>query len=101
MLASEYAPAKTQSPSSGGGMVTASLNIYVDDVDAHFEQAKAAGAEIASEPADQFYGDRTYTAVDPEGHRWSFSQHVKDVDFDAMLAGAEARAEAAKAAAEE
>lgn len=101
MLASEYEPAKMQSPSSGAGMVTASLNIYVDDVDAHFEQAKAAGAEIASEPADQFYGDRTYTAVDPEGHRWSFSQHVKDVDFDAMLAGAEARAEAAKAAAEE
>ena len=101
MLSSEYEPAMMQSPLAARGMVNASLNIYVDDVDAHFAQAKAAGAEIVSEPADQFYGDRTYTAVDPEGQRWSFSQHIEDVDFEGMMAGAEARAEAAKAAAEE
>ena len=101
MLSSEYEPAMMQSPLAAAGMVNASLNIYVDDVDAHFAQAKAAGAEIVSEPADQFYGDRTYTAVDPEGQRWSFSQHIEDVDFEGMMAGAEARAEAAKAATEE
>ncbi len=53
--------------------------VYVDDVDKHYENAKAAGAKILNEPADQFYGDRTYGAEDPEGHHWSFGQHVKDV----------------------
>ena len=37
------------------------------------------GATIVAEPEDQFYGDRTYRAVDPEGHVWTFSQHVRDV----------------------
>jgi uncharacterized glyoxalase superfamily protein PhnB len=46
---------------------------YVDDVDAHCARARAAGARIASPPADQAYGARTYTAVDPEGHQWFFS----------------------------
>jgi len=53
--------------------------VYVDDVDKHFAVAKAAGAHILSEPADQFYGDRAYGAEDPEGHQWSFAQHVRDV----------------------
>jgi PhnB protein len=52
---------------------TALVHVYVDDVDAHFEQAKAAGAEIVQEPADQEYGDRRYDAKDPEGHFWSFA----------------------------
>ena len=60
------------------------LCVYVDDVDAHFAQAKAAGAEIVSEPEDQFYGDRTYRTNDPEGHQWNFHQHVEDVDFENM-----------------
>jgi uncharacterized glyoxalase superfamily protein PhnB len=53
--------------------------VYVNDVDEHFERAKAAGAEIAEEPADQKYGDRRYTAKDPEGHHWFFATHVRDV----------------------
>jgi len=57
---------------------------YVDDVDAHYEQASEAGAEILAEPADQFYGDRTYAAFDLEGHRWYFHQHVKDVAPEEM-----------------
>ncbi len=52
---------------------------YVDDVDAHHARAKAAGANILSEPADQFYGDRTYRVQDPEGHEWNFHTHVRDV----------------------
>lgn len=59
--------------------VCAQLLCYVDDVDAHFERAKAAGATIAMEPADQFYGDRLYRAIDPEGHRWMFATHLRDV----------------------
>ncbi len=62
------------------GERTQCLHVYVDDVDAHFARAQAAGAEIVEEPADQFYGDRRYGADDPEGHRWYFAQHVKDVD---------------------
>jgi PhnB protein len=61
------------------GQVTMQVHAYVDDVDAHFERAKAAGAEIRSEPEDQAYGDRRYDAKDPEGHLWSFAQHVREV----------------------
>jgi uncharacterized glyoxalase superfamily protein PhnB len=46
---------------------------YVDDVDAHFAQAQAVGATIASAPRDD-HGTRSYRAVDPEGHRWIFAQ---------------------------
>lgn len=67
-----------QNPSQLGG-ATQLVYVYVDDVNAHFEVARAAGARIMSELADQFYGDRTYGAEDPEGHQWSFAQHVRDV----------------------
>jgi len=53
--------------------------VWVDDVDAHFEHAKAAGAAILSEPADQAAGIRHYRAEDPEGHRWMFSQVIREV----------------------
>lgn len=47
--------------------------VYVDDVDAHYARAVAAGATILSEPEDGFPG-RRYRAEDPEGHRWMFMQ---------------------------
>jgi uncharacterized glyoxalase superfamily protein PhnB len=62
-----------------GGYPGSQVYIYVDDVDAHFERAKAAGAEIVNEPEDQFYGDRCYNAKDPEGHRWTFARQVKQL----------------------
>lgn len=58
---------------------TQGLYVYVDKVDEHFQHAKKAGAKILKEPEDQFYGDRRYTAEDPEGHEWFFATHVKDV----------------------
>ena len=61
------------------GGATQLVHLYVDDVDRHCEAARAAGATILREPADQFYGDRVYTAEDPEGHHWHFAQHVRDV----------------------
>ncbi len=88
MLASEYPPSNLQSPLTAGAS-TGSVLVYVDDVDAHYEHAKAEGARITEEPADQFYGDRTYTALDTEDRRWSFHQHVRDVDFSAMDDGEE------------
>ena len=67
-----------RSPNRLGG-ATQLIYVYVDDVAAHYERARAGGARILREPADQFYGDRTYGAEDPEGHHWSFAQHVRDV----------------------
>ncbi|NNF55838.1 MAG: VOC family protein [Acidimicrobiales bacterium] len=55
------------------------LHQYVADVDATTETARAAGATIAREPADQFYGDRAALVEDPFGHLWSFHSHVRDV----------------------
>lgn len=49
------------------------------DVEAHFERAVRAGASVIAPPADKAYGQRQYTVEDPEGHRWSFSEQVRDV----------------------
>jgi PhnB protein len=72
-----------RNPAHLGG-ATQLVSVYVDDVDAHHDAAKAAGATIVRELADQFYGDRTYQAQDPEGHQWSFGQHVRDVSPEDM-----------------
>ena len=59
---------------------TQSMHVQLPSgVDDHCARARAAAAVITAEPEDQFYGDRTYRAVDPEGHVWTFSQHVRDV----------------------
>jgi uncharacterized glyoxalase superfamily protein PhnB len=57
-----------------------SVMVRVDDADRHHEQAVAAGATIVSPPTDYEYGERQYTAEDPGGHRWTFSQSIADVD---------------------
>lgn len=71
------------------GHVTQQLYVYVDGIDAHFERARTAGAQILEEPKDQFYGDRRYGAVDPEGHQWYFAEHIRDVTPQDMQAGAQ------------
>jgi uncharacterized glyoxalase superfamily protein PhnB len=53
------------------------LVVHVDDVDAHYQRARSAGARIDSEPVDQPYGQREYGARDLEGHRWWFAAPVK------------------------
>lgn len=67
-----------RNPKNLGG-ATMLTYVYVEDVDAHYQHAKAAGAKILTEPTDQFYGDRMYGAEDPEGHQWSFAARVRDV----------------------
>ena len=52
------------------------LVVMVDDVDRHYARARAEGARIDSEPADQPYGQREYGARDPEGHRWWFAAPI-------------------------
>jgi PhnB protein len=58
---------------------TVGIYVLIDDVDGHFERAKAAGAEIREKPTDQEYGERRYTALDPEGHCWYFAQPTREV----------------------
>jgi uncharacterized glyoxalase superfamily protein PhnB len=61
------------------GEVQQYVHITVDDADAHCERARSAGARIVQPPHDMPFGERQYTAEDPEGHRWVFSQHIADV----------------------
>ena len=79
MVGSEWADF-VASPASVGGKNTQSIHVQLQDgIDAHCERARAAGAVILMEPADQFYGDRTYRARDLEGHVWTFAQTVRSV----------------------
>ncbi len=63
-----------------GAFATHSVVVRVDDVDAHYQHALAAGATIVAAPTTFPYGERQYGAVDLGGHRWLFSQSVADVD---------------------
>jgi uncharacterized glyoxalase superfamily protein PhnB len=65
--------------SRAGGATTQSVKCYVDGIDRHFAQAKANGANIISEPADEFWGGRIYRAKDPEGHHWMFSERDREL----------------------
>jgi len=59
------------------GSITVGMHVHVDDVDAHYERAVAAGAKPDRAPVDQPYGVRSYGAVDPEGHQWWFAQPLR------------------------
>ncbi|HVJ19474.1 MAG TPA: VOC family protein [Polyangiaceae bacterium] len=76
-----HTAAHRKSPRAIGGKNTQSLFLYVDDVEAHRDQARAAGARIVTEPETHDYGgdywvDRTYEAEDLEGHHWWFGQRM-------------------------
>jgi uncharacterized glyoxalase superfamily protein PhnB len=55
---------------------TSLTHVRVDDADAHYERAKAAGATITEEPNDLPFGHRRYSCRDPQGHDWSFAQVI-------------------------
>jgi PhnB protein len=79
----------TKSPRELGGS-SASIMLYVEDVDAVVKQAVDAGATVATEVADQFWGDRFGTVIDPYGHAWSIATHVEDVPPEEMAERAKA-----------
>ncbi len=86
MIASEFAD-WTRSPLNVDGKNTQRVVVQLEaGLDEHCARARQAGARIVQEPADQFYGARTYMAVDLEGHHWSFHQEVKDVSREEMEA---------------
>jgi PhnB protein len=57
---------------------TTLVHVLVDDVDAHHDRAKAAGATVVEELNDTPFGHRRYTCDDPQGHEWSFAQVLED-----------------------
>ncbi len=66
------------SPLDLGGRQTGHVHVNLQHgLDAVCERARAAGAAIQREPADQPYGDRVFTCLDPEGHSWSFGQTIE------------------------
>jgi PhnB protein len=83
MLVDEMLEHGAKSPKSlGGSAVT--LHLYVDDVDAAFARAVAAGAKVTMPLADQFWGDRYGQLEDPFGHKWSIATHKRDVTPEEM-----------------
>ena len=72
--------AQMKAPASLGGAGSQFIRVELPkDLDAHCVRARAAGARITAEPEDQFYGARTYRAMDPEGHIWTVAQTVETV----------------------
>jgi PhnB protein len=83
MLSDPFPQASTRPPKELGG-TSASVFMYVEDVDAVVKQAVNAGATITMEVADQFWGDRFGSVQDPFGHSWSIATHVEDVPPEEM-----------------
>jgi PhnB protein len=83
MLSDPFPQASTKSPNELGG-TTASVFLYVDDVDSVVQGAVESGATITMEVADQFWGDRFGSITDPFGHSWAIATHVEDVSPEDM-----------------
>ena len=83
MLADEFPEMGARSPQSFGGSPV-SILLYVEDVDALFSQAIAAGAKVQRPVKDQFYGDRSGGLTDPFGHVWYIATHKEDVSPEEM-----------------
>jgi uncharacterized glyoxalase superfamily protein PhnB len=84
MIGGEWAD-WTRSPASLDGKNTQRVHVRIErGIDEHCARARRAGAKIMMEPADQFYGERSYMATDPEGHYWTFSQPVRNVSRKEM-----------------
>ena len=81
MLSDEFPEMGVIGPKTLGGTPT-SMNVYVEDADATFAAALAAGATELRPVQDQFYGDRSGQFEDPWGHRWGVASHIEDVDDD-------------------
>jgi PhnB protein len=83
MLSDEWPDMGLLGPKARGG-ATASLMVYLDNVDYAFDRALKAGATQERPPEDQFWGDRMGTVVDPFGHRWTLATHIEDVSEEEM-----------------
>jgi uncharacterized glyoxalase superfamily protein PhnB len=79
-----YVMVRTARPGSASpaeaGAWTQSVTIYLEDVNSYYQKLKSAGVEIGHELTETVYGERVFGVVDPEGHPWEFSQHIRDLD---------------------
>lgn len=83
MLSDEWPEWEAHGPKSIGG-TSVSLMVYVDDADAVFAQAVAAGGTVRMPVSDQFYGDRCGNIADPFGHRWTIATHKEEVPVEEL-----------------
>jgi PhnB protein len=89
MIADEFPEMGVVSPLTVGG-VYSTLSIHTDDVEALWERAVQAGAEVVQPLQDMFWGDRHGEIIDPFGHKWALAQHVRDVPAEEIRAAAAA-----------
>lgn len=89
MLSDEFPEMGVISPLSLGGTVGA-LAIHTDDVDALWQRAVEAGAEVSLPLQEMFWGDRHGEIFDPFGHRWALAQHLRDIPAEEIAAAAAA-----------
>jgi PhnB protein len=82
MLADPFPEGTPSAKAVGASPVT--IMVYVEDVDATFDKAINAGADVIKKPENQFYGDRSGSFTDPFGHRWHIATHVEDVSPEDM-----------------
>jgi PhnB protein len=98
MLSDPFPMQNAKSPKELGG-TTVSIFMYVEDVDAVYKQAIAAGGTSTMEPDNQFWGDRFGALIDPFGHAWAIATHIEDLSEEEMRKrGEKAMAEMAAAA---
>jgi len=86
MMSDEFPEFGSLSPQCIGGSPMG-LHIYIENVDAAFDRAVKAGAQVEMPVMDQFWGDRYGKLKDPFGHKWSIATHTKDLSMDEMKHG--------------
>ena len=89
MLSDPFPQASTKPPKELGG-TSASIFMYVEDIDSMYKQAIDAGATSLMEPDDMFWGDRFGSVQDPFGHSWTIATHIEDVSPEEMEKRSEA-----------
>jgi PhnB protein len=87
MIADEFPEWGVVSPLTVRG-VCGALSIHTNDVDALWQRAIGAGAEVTQPLQDMFWGDRHGEIIDPFGHKWALAQHMRDVSPEDVRAGA-------------
>jgi PhnB protein len=84
MITEDAVDGPARSPERMGGMVSCIMSLYWENVDAAWERAVGAGAEVMFPLEDQFYGERGGRLRDPFGQQWMMSQHIEDVSPQEM-----------------
>ena len=87
MMSDEFPDQGIVSPATLGGTYGA-LVIATDDVDTMWQRALDAGAEVFHPLADTFWGERFGQVIDPFGHRWGFTQHIRNVPHEEVVKAA-------------